>query len=69
MVQRIYFLICGSVFLVVAAAHLARLLGGWEIAIAGWPVPRWVSVPGLVVPGLLSACGFLLASRSRNGSP
>lgn len=62
--QKIYFVVCGSVFFVVAAAHLTRLVGGWEIAIAGWTAPYWLSVLGLIVPGLLSIWGFALASRS-----
>jgi hypothetical protein len=60
--QKTYFLACAAVFLVVAAAHLTRLVMGWEVTIGGWAVPRWVSVPGLVVPGILSAWGFVLAS-------
>ena len=59
--QRFYSLICGAVFLVVAAAHLTRLIAGWEIEIAGWTVPRWISAPGLIIPGALSAWGFVLA--------
>jgi len=51
------------VYFVVAAAHLTRLIFGWEIAIAGWTVPQWVSVPGLIIPGILSTWGFVLASR------
>jgi len=65
MSQKTYFLICSTVFLVVAAAHLTRLIAGWEIAIAGWTAPHWVSVPGLIIPGVLSAWGFVLASRAR----
>jgi len=61
--QKAYLLLCGVVFFVVAAAHLTRLIFGWEIAIAGWTVPQWVSVPGLIIPGVLSAWGFVLASR------
>jgi hypothetical protein len=65
MSQKTYFLICSTVFLVVAAAHLTRLIVGWEIAIAGWTAPHWVSVPGLIISGILSAWGFVLASRAR----
>lgn len=59
-----YCRICGAIFFLVAAAHLARLILGWEIEIAGWSVPPWISVPGLIIPGFLSAWGFLLASRA-----
>jgi hypothetical protein len=62
--RKMYFLVCSTVFFVVAAAHLTRLILGWEIAIAGWTVPQWVSVPGLILPGVLSIWGFVLALRS-----
>jgi len=65
MKQRTYFLVCSAIFLVVACAHLTRLLLGWDISIAGWLAPHWVSIPGLLIPGLLSAWGFSLASRAR----
>ena len=65
MSQKTYFLVCSTVFLVVAAAHLTRLIMGWEIAIAGWSAPHWISVPGLITPGILSAWGFVLASRAK----
>jgi hypothetical protein len=65
MSHRSYFLVCATVVLVVALAHLTRLLAGWDIGIAGWAVPRWISVPGLIVPGFLSAWGFVLAARAR----
>ncbi len=63
--EKTYFLVCGTVFFAVAAGHLARLIAGWEIAIAGRAVPLWISVPGLVIPGVLSAWGFVLAARTR----
>jgi hypothetical protein len=63
--QKMYFLSCGTVFFVVAAAHLARLIFGWEIAIAGWTIPHWISIPGFIVPGVLSVWGFVLASRAK----
>jgi len=66
MSQRIYFLISGSVFLVLGVAHLTRLILGWEIAIAGWTVPQWISWPGVLFPGLVSGWGFALASRVRS---
>jgi hypothetical protein len=63
MSHKTYFLVCGAIFFVVATAHLTRLIVVWEIAIAGWTVPHWVSIPGLIIPGILSAWGFILASR------
>ena len=63
--RKLYFMICGAVFAVVAAAQLTRLILGWEVEIAGWTAPHWVSIPGAIVPGALSAWGFALASRDR----
>ncbi|HJQ99126.1 MAG TPA: hypothetical protein VJ826_12510 [Candidatus Polarisedimenticolaceae bacterium] len=63
--HRIYCVISGVIFLAVAVAHLSRLFLGWEIAFGGEPVPRWMSVPGLIVPGLLSAWAFKLAAAPR----
>jgi len=67
--QKTYFLFCAVVFFLVASAHVTRLIMGWEIAIAGWTVPRWISIPGLIIPGILSAWGFVLASQARATSP
>jgi hypothetical protein len=63
MSQRIFSAICALIFLVVALAHLSRLTSGWDIVVADWVVPQWVSVVGLIVTGLMSAWGFSLASR------
>jgi hypothetical protein len=63
--QKTYLLICGTVFLIVALAHLTRLIAGWDIVVAGWVAPNWISVPGLIIPGCLSAWGFMLALRSK----
>jgi hypothetical protein len=65
--RRLYLSICATLFAAVAVAHLTRIVGGWEIEIAGWVVPHWFSFPGLVVAGALSAWGFALASRDRHG--
>ena len=63
--QKTYSLVCGAIFMVVAVAHLTRLIGGWRLEIAGWPAPHWISIPGLLIPGLLSVWGFVLGSRAR----
>jgi len=39
------------VFLLVAMAHLLRLLTQSEITVNGVSVPLWVSVLGVIVPG------------------
>ena len=62
---RTYLLACSAIFLVVASAHLSRLIFGWDVAINGWVAPHWISAPGLLIPGLLSAWGFTLAARAK----
>jgi len=61
--ERAYFLACATIFLVVSAAHLTRAVFGWDVTIAGCSIPPWISIPGAIVPGLLSAWGFVLAFR------
>jgi hypothetical protein len=36
---------------IVALVHLYRLISPFEVAIAGWPVPQWVSLVAVVVMG------------------
>ena len=43
------------VFALVALLHLLRLVYGWEVTFAGWVVPLWLSVIGLIVAGGLAA--------------
>lgn len=50
------------VFVVVALAHLARLVYGAEVIVAGTVIPQWVSVVGLIVPTLIA---FLLWKESK----
>jgi hypothetical protein len=50
------------VFSIVAIAHLPRLIGGIEVIVDSWSVPQWVSLPGIIVPGLIAA---LLWKESR----
>jgi hypothetical protein len=50
------------VFSIVAIAHMLRLIGGIEVIVDNWSVPQWVSLPGIIVPGLIAA---LLWKESR----
>jgi hypothetical protein len=43
-----------ALFASIAAAHLARLFTGWSVVVEGWPVPTWVSLPGLAIAGGLA---------------
>lgn len=42
------------VFTIVALAHLYRLLSGTEVSINGDLIPQWISVPGVLIPGLIA---------------
>ncbi len=42
------------VFLLVAVAHLLRLVGGWPISVNGWNIPLWISAAGFLVAALLA---------------
>lgn len=42
------------VFTIVALAHLYRLLSGTEVSINGDLMPQWISVPGVLIPGLIA---------------
>ena len=39
---------------VVALAHLYRLIQPFDVVVAGWAVPQWVSAVALVVTGGIS---------------
>ena len=43
-----------GIFSLICLVHIARLVYGLDIVIAGWYVPLWVSVPGAVVTGGLA---------------
>jgi len=46
--------IAGTIFAIVALAHLARLLTSASVLIANWAFPLWMSIVGFIVPGFLS---------------
>jgi hypothetical protein len=54
MSHRAFSLVAGLVFLIVAIAHLCRVLLGWTVLVNGWTVPIWVSVVAVVVAGFLA---------------
>lgn len=63
--RRAYYLLSGTLFAVVALAHLARLVSGWQILVDGTDIPLWVSWLGLAIPGALAVWAFVLARRAR----
>jgi len=63
MTPKAYATITGTVFLVVALAHLLRVFGGLEFRVDGWDLPSWGSVVAAVVAGYLSYAGFRISTR------
>ena len=57
--------VAGSIFGIVAALHLLRVVTGISVVIGGWMLPMWVNWIGFVGAGVL--CVWLwLASVSRD---
>jgi len=42
-------------FSLVALTHLLRILNSMPITVGDWDVPQWVSLIGILVPGLIAA--------------
>ena len=42
------------VFILVAIAHLMRIVTDTEIVVGGNNIPQWISMVGVVVPGLIA---------------
>ena len=61
---KTYAQVTSIIFAIVALAHLARIVFGWDAVIGGWDVPMWVSWLAVVVAGLLSWAGCTAARRA-----
>lgn len=61
--ERTYLLSAGTVFGLVAVAHLARIFAGVDITIAGWELPFWLSWIGTGATAYLSYMSFHLGMR------
>jgi hypothetical protein len=64
MSQKTFSLTAGVVFLLVAVAHLLRMLFGLSIEVQGVAAPMWVSGIGLIIAGYLAYEGFQRARKS-----
>jgi uncharacterized membrane protein len=54
----------GLIFLIVAIAHALRLTFKWEVVVASWPVPMWISVVACVVAAYLAYEGFRMTKSA-----
>ena len=53
--MKIFTKLASVIFALLALAHVVRFLRDWPIVIGPFSVPRWVSIAGLLMTGLLSA--------------
>jgi len=53
-----YMAISGSIFAIVAFAHLLRIIDGWEVIVNGQAVPMTISYMAFVATGLLAVWAF-----------
>ncbi len=66
--MRVYLKISGALFGVIAVGHLLRLFRHWQVGLAGYMVPLWVSWIGLVLAGGLSIWAFRLMRAVPRGA-
>jgi hypothetical protein len=64
MIDKFYLLLAAVVFLLIAAAHLLRVVFGVSFVVYDIPVPMWVSAVTTAISGFLSYEGFHLARKS-----
>ena len=62
--KNMFPLLAGAIFLIVAVAHALRLVFKWEVIVAGWLVPMWVSAVALVIATYLAYVGLRRQSRA-----
>ena len=67
--QKQFSTVAGTIFAVVALAHLLRIAMGWMVMIGDWMVPMWLSWIAVVGAAALSYFGFARrAARRRRSS-
>ena len=61
--EKLFHLITGIIFALVALLQALRLYMAWPVMIGGWNAPMWISWIALVVAGGLSYFAFTLKSH------
>jgi hypothetical protein len=56
--------LAGAIFLIVAVVHALRLVFQWQVIVAGWQVPLWVSVVAFVIAAYLAYEGLRMKKRN-----
>ena len=58
MSRKLYLVISGTIFCLVACLHLLRLIFDWQAQVGTWIIPFWLSWGGLIGASILSAWAF-----------
>ncbi len=56
--------LAGTIFLIVAVVHALRLVFKWQVIVAGWQVPLWVSAVAFVIGIYLAYEGLQIRKRN-----
>jgi hypothetical protein len=56
--KNTFSLVASTIFLIVAIAHALRLVFKWQVIVAGWQVPMWLSAVAFVVAVYLAYEGL-----------
>lgn len=63
MTGKLYFILSGGLFGLIALVHLLRLVNQTPAQLGSWTVPFWLSWLALIVPGFLCVWGLRLGAR------
>ena len=61
--RKMFSVVAGVIFAVVALFHLVRIVMDWSVIIGNWSIPMWVSWAALIVAAGLSFLGLRLSQR------
>ena len=61
--DKLFHLIAGTIFALVALLQALRLYMGWPVVIGDWSAPMWISWIAIVVAGGLSYFALTLKSQ------
>ncbi len=61
--DKLFHLIAGTIFALVALLHVLRIYMGWAVVVGGWNAPMWLSWIGLVVAGGLAYFALTLKNH------
>ncbi len=63
--EHTYLLVAGSIFSIIALAHLWRIFATGALVLMGWTVPLWLSWFGVIITAYLAYSSFRFALRMK----